>query len=423
MITAFDQRQVTGMMLALALGLLVGIQRQWSQRKLPGGTRFAGVRTFGLLGLAGGIAGLLYQSAAGPAVVLLGAAAALVVIGYRRSSTDAKHISGTASVVGLITLAGGFLAGWGERLIATAIVVAMVLLLAMRSSLHRWIDRLNEREVLAIARFAVIAMVILPLLPDRGMGPYNAWNPRQLWLVVVLVSGFSFAGYFATKLLGAAKGILATACAGSMVSSTAVTASLATKIKQGGQDTALFASAVSAASVVMFVRVLLLVGLLAPFALGEFALRVVPGLLVSLGFAAWYWRNAGTPARAEARHEVGLRNPFDLGPAILLALLVMVFTVAAHFTLARFGDRGLAAVLALSGTIDVDSAIITLGSLPGGTIDARTAGLVLAIPVTLNTVFKASIATSLGGWQQGKHGTLPLIAAALTVAGACALLR
>ena len=190
MITAFDQRQVTGMMLALALGLLVGIQRQWSQRKLPGGTRFAGVRTFGLLGLAGGIAGLLYQSAAGPAVVLLGAAAALVVIGYRRSSTDAKHISGTASVVGLITLAGGFLAGWGERLIATAIVVAMVLLLAMRSSLHRWIDRLNEREVLAIARFAVIAMVILPLLPDRGMGPYNAWNPRQLWLVVVLVSGF-----------------------------------------------------------------------------------------------------------------------------------------------------------------------------------------------------------------------------------------
>ena len=298
-----------------------------------------------------------------------------------------------------------------------------VLLLAMRSSLHRWIDRLNEREVLAIARFAVIAMVILPLLPDRGMGPYNAWNPRQLWLVVVLVSGFSFAGYFATKLLGAAKGILATACAGSMVSSTAVTASLATKIKQGGQDTALFASAVSAASVVMFVRVLLLVGLLAPFALGEFALRVVPGLLVSLGFAAWYWRNAGTPARAEARHEVGLRNPFDLGPAILLALLVMVFTVAAHFTLARFGDRGLAAVLALSGTIDVDSAIITLGSLPGGTIDARTAGLVLAIPVTLNTVFKASIATSLGGWQQGKHGTLPLIAAALTVAGACALLR
>jgi len=419
----FNLGELTDIGLALALGLLVGIQRGWSQRRLARGTRFAGIRTFGLLGLAGGIAGMLYASAPGPALILLAGTAALVVLGYRRTSEDARQVSGTASMVALITIASGFLVTAGERLIGTAIAVAMVLLLSMRSSLHRWVNRLNEKEVMAIARFAVIAMVILPLLPNRGMGPYDAWNPRQIWLVVVMVSGFSFAGYFATKLLGPSKGILATACAGSMVSSTAVTASLAAKMKQGDADQAILAGAVSAASVVMFIRVLLLVGVLAPFALGEFAILVAPAMLVSLGFAAWFLRNAKPAAPSEHPHEVKLRNPFDLGPAILLALLVMVFTAAARFTLLRFGDQGLSVVLALSGTIDVDSAIITMGSLPAGTIDAKTAGLVLAIPVALNTLFKSAIATSLGGWKEGKRGTLPLLATALTVAAAYFILR
>jgi uncharacterized membrane protein (DUF4010 family) len=416
-----DLHHLTGIGLALGLGLLVGIQRGWSLRNLAEGTRFAGIRTFGLLGLAGGIAGTLYGTAQGPALIMLAAAAALIVIGYRRMSNNDSQISGTASMVGLITLASGFVAATGEYLLGTIIVVAMVMLLSMRSSLHRWVSHLSEKEMLAIARFAVIALVILPILPDRGLGPYDAWNPRQLWLVVVMVSGFSFAGYFATKLLGPKRGVIAAACAGAMVSSTAVTAALAARMKQGQGDPRIQAAAISAASVVMFLRVLLLVALLAPFALGKLALLVAPAVLVSLAFAAWYLRMArpgsanGEDEEGAEPHQANLRNPFDLGPALLLTGMVMVFTLIARYVLAYYGDQELAIVLAISGTVDVDSAIITMGSLPPGAIAADIAAVVLAVPAVLNTLFKSSIAVSLGGWKQGKHGAIPLIASAATI--------
>ncbi len=414
-----DLHHLTGIGLALGLGLLVGIQRGWSQRNLAEGTRFAGIRTFGLIGLIGGIAGALYSNTSGPALILLAGATALIVIGYRRMSNNDSQISGTASVVGLITLASGFVAATGEHLLGTIIVVAMVLLLAMRSSLHRWVNHLSEKEIIAIARFAVIALVIMPLLPDRGLGPYDAWNPRQLWLVVVMVSGFSFAGYFAAKMLGPTRGVIATACAGAMVSSTAVTAALASSMKQQTGIAAIQAAAISAASVVMFLRVLLLVAVLAPFALATLAVLAAPAMLVSLGFAAWYLHMArpeiANEEAAEPQQEAKLRNPFDLGPALLLTGMVMIFAVAARYVLAYYGDQELALVLAVSGTVDVDSAIITMGSLPDGAIAADVAGVVLAVPVTLNTLFKSGIAASLGGWKQGKHGALPLLASAAAI--------
>ncbi|OCC24076.1 hypothetical protein MB02_09775 [Croceicoccus estronivorus] len=413
---------VVGVALGLALGLLVGVQRGWTLRERPEGTRFAGIRTFALMGLAGGIAGVLYVHAQGPATVLLAAAALLVLIGYARAShTGRDHVSGTGTMVGLLTLACGFLTGTGEWLLGTIIAVIMVLLLSMRTQLHGWVSRLSEQEVLSIARFALIAMVILPLLPDKGYGPYHAWNPRQLWTVVVMVSGFSFVGYFATKYLGATRGVLATAAAGSMVSSTAVTAGLATRMRDGSGAPMLLASAICTASFFMFLRVVLLVGLLANFALAPFALIVAPAAVVSLLLALWFLQRAGW-GRQQGPAEVTVKNPFDLAPALLLTGMVMALTVAAHWVLAHYGDRGLAAVLAISGTVDVDSAIITMGNLPDATLTARTAALVLAVPVTLNTLFKGAVAVGLAGWRLGKLGALPLIAVAATVVATCLLL-
>ncbi len=415
MTAAFDPSHSLAVGLAFALGLLVGIQRGWTLRARADGMRFAGIRTFSLMGLAGGIAGALYAHAQGPATVLLGATAGLIVIGYYRSSRIEGLADGTSGFAGLVTLASGFLAGSGEQLLATAIAVLMVLVLVMRSQLHHWLDHLTEQEIKAIARFAVIALVILPLLPNAHYGPFGAWNPRQLWIVVVMVSGFSFAGYFAAKLLGPSRGILATAAAGSMVSSTAVTASVASRMKQGDGDPAILAAAVSTASVVMFIRVLLLVGILAPFALASFARLVAAGLLVSFAAAAWFLRTAPR-SELHPREAVTVRNPFDLGPALLLTGLVMALTVAARWVLENYGDRGLAMVLAISGTVDVDSAIITMGGLPEGTLAPQLAGAVLAVPVILNTLFKASIAVSLGGWKKGLNGAWPLVASAAAVA-------
>lgn len=402
--------------MALALGLLVGLQRGWALRESAEGSRFAGVRTFALFGLSGGIAGVLYASARGPATALLVAACVLVIVGYARTARAVGTVSGTSGVVALLTLASGFLIGSGERLLGTVVAVVMVLILSMRAQLHRWVRHLSEREMLSIARFAVIALVILPLLPDRPFGPYLAWNPQKLWLVVVMVSGFSFAGYFAARMLGPARGLLATAAAGSVVSSTAVTASLATRMKEGAADTAVLAAGVSAASVVMFLRVLTLAGLLAPFALPALARLCAPGMIVSTLATAWYLRQSRNAPAPAPTADIETRNPFDLRSALLLTGLVMLMSVTARWVLQHYGDRELAVVLAISGTVDVDSAIITMGSLTADTLPPHTAGLVLAVPVTLNTLFKSAVSISIGGWEKGRHAALPLLATALAIA-------
>jgi uncharacterized membrane protein (DUF4010 family) len=405
-----DFASLWGIGLAFALGLLVGVQRGWVLRNEPAGSRFAGVRTFSLLGLAGGIAGALQARAAGLALVLLAATAALVVLGYWRGSqrNANANVSGTASLTGLITMACGFLAGSGEGALASAATGVTILILALRSRLHHLLSHIDEREMFAIARFALIALVILPLLPDTPFGPYGAWRPRQLWLVVVLVSGLSFAGYAGVKLLGPSRGVLATAAAGAMVSSTAVTASLAGKLRDGAGDPALLNAGIALASAVMFARVMILTGALAGFALPTFAMLAVPGMLISLAATALLLRRG--IAAAPLDQEVKLRNPFDLLPALALMVLTMALTVAARWMLERYGDAGLAAMLAISGTVDVDSAIITMGNLPAGTLTPDIAGLVLLPPVVLNSLFKTATLLSLTGWKRGWPGAAAMMA-------------
>jgi len=406
-----------GVALALALGLLVGIQRGWVQRNEAPGTRFAGIRTFGLLGLAGGLAGELILRAQVVATILLATTAGLILISYYRMSKRGGAISGTTSLAGLITMVCGFLAATGQELPAIAICVVMVLLLAERTKLHGLVQGMSEAEVLAIARFALIAMVILPLLPDRPYGPYDAWNPYRLWFVVVLVSGLSLAGYVTAKLLGPARGMLATAAAGAVVSSTAVTASLATRLKDGTGNTAIMHAGISLASAVMYLRLILLVALVSPFALYSLAIFAIPGLLVNLACAIWLYRRSRHQPAADHKH-VEVKNPFAMGPALILMVLVMVMSLVARWVLARYGDAELAVVLAISGMVDVDSSVITMGSLPLGVLHPAVAGLVLFPPIILNTLFKAGMAISIAGWRRCWPGVLALGLSALASLGA-----
>lgn len=410
---------LTRLGLALALGLLVGLQRGWALRDEKAGTRFAGIRTYGLLGLAGGLGAVLQARAGAMAQVLVAASALLVVLGYWRSTAGKAAISGTASLAALITLAAGFLAGRGETVLATVVTGLTVLLLSQRQRLHHVLRHIDSDEMAAVARFALIALVILPLLPNTPMGPLDAWRPRQLWLVVVLVSGFSFAGYVGVRLLGAARGVLATAAAGSMVSSTAVTASLAGKLRDEAGSEALLNGAVALASGVMFFRVMVLAAVLAPFALSRFALIAVPAMVVSLAGAAFLLCRGQGGAAGKAG-AISVRNPFDLKPALLLMLLTMALTVAARWVLQRYGDAGLAVVLAIAGTADVDSAVITMGNLPEGTLEPRIAALVLSAPVALNTLFKTAILLTLAG-RKGTGAALAMLAslAAMGLAALC----
>ena len=176
---------------ALAAGVLIGIERGWHLRGREAGTRVAGIRTFALLGLAGGLAGLI--GAKGLSLIagaIVTASSAVLVLGYAKSLRE-QH-DATTAIAALVTLAIGLIAGTGSFGLAIATAAVVVLVLAMREELHGFVDRLDEHDVKALARFAVIALGVLPFLPNRAMGPYDAWNPSKLWWVVVLVTGLSF---------------------------------------------------------------------------------------------------------------------------------------------------------------------------------------------------------------------------------------
>jgi uncharacterized membrane protein (DUF4010 family) len=401
--------------LSLAIGLMIGLQRGWQARDAPAGHRVAGFRTFALLGLAGGLAALLPATFG---TILMAATAATLVVGYLRESTATDH-SATGTVAGLLTLALGGFAAMGHRIEALAGAAILVLLLAMRTRLHRFLRGISAAEMEAATRFAIVALVILPLMPDRTMGPLDAWNPRQLWMVVVLVLGLNFAGYVLARRVGPTRGLIATAAAGALVSSTAVTASYARRLRNPSPADGALIAGIAVASAIMYARVLLLTAILAPFALGPLALAAVPAGLVA---AALAWAAVRRTAPMPADGDLKLGNPLEFGPALGLAAFVALLAIGSRWALQRFGDAGVGALLLLTGFADIDAAVITLAGLPAGTLSPTRAGLLLALPVIANMVLKAGLALVLAGGRNGLRAAWPLLASVLAAGAGMAAL-
>lgn len=396
------------LLIALGIGLMIGTERGWSERGELPGARVAGLRTFGLLALAGGLAAVLDRHGATlvGTVGVLGAAAALLA-GYVRDMARVPSVSATTTIAGMVTMGLGTLAASGLASLAAGIAVVMILLLSLRGPLHGWLTTLSEADLRGSVRFALIALVVLPLLPDRNYGPYGAWNPHSIWLVVVFVSGLSMAGYFAVRRLGAATGTLALAAVGATVSSTAVTASLSRQLRDPDSPQRLIAAAISVASAVMYVRALALTAVLVPVALPTLATVLGPAALVSVGLSFWAARRS---TGAKSAGATPVNNPFDLRPALAMAAIVAAMSLAVRWAVVRYGDAGITTVLAITGSMDVDSAIITMHGLPAGTVAGTVAGLILALPILLNMAFKTGITVVLGGWTRGLPAGLLLLA-------------
>ena len=369
---------------AVAAGLLIGIERGWTQRGQPAGTRVAGVRTFTLLGLAGGLGGLL--GAKGQTLVagcIAASAAALLVAGYFKRLQEKPDA--TTPVAALATLAVGFLAGSGSAGLAVSAAAVAVLVLAMREELHGFVAKLDEHDVKALARFAVIALGVLPFLPNEPMGPYGAWNPWKLWWVVVLVTGFSFMAYVANRLFGARRGTISTALIGGAYSSTAVTQSLAQRLgsnEAGGAE----AAGIALATAVMYLRVIVLVAFLAPRILPSFVLVVLGPLLAAWAAGWWLYRKA---PKCEGPSPPG--NPIALLPALGFLLFVAAAAVVARWAEGRFGEQGIAVLLLIMGSMDVDAAIVTAGGLPPQAIAAELAALALGGTILANMFVKLGV--------------------------------
>src|SRR6185503_14119018 len=264
---------------ALACGLLIGIERGWKLKDQKPGTRVAGVRTFTMLGLGSGIAGLLgaLGHVAVAAAVAIGMVA-VMVFAYSRELRE-EHDS-TSAVAAISTIAIGFLAGNGNPALGIACAAIGVALLALRQELHGFVERMDADDVKALARYAIIAGAILPFLPNGQYGPFGAWNPQRLWLVVVLVTGFSFLGYVANRIFGERHGTIATALIGGAYSSTAVTQALAQRLGSEGKGGAENAG-IALASAVMYLRVQLLIGVLSTRVLLPFAILILPALIIA----------------------------------------------------------------------------------------------------------------------------------------------
>jgi len=401
---------------ALALGLLVGLERGWRSRDSADGTRVAGLRTFGLLGLIGGLCGVVAETIEPVlAIVIAAGAVAAIVGGYIQEARATARVSATSAIAALLTLALGAVAASGRPAEAMAVAAVTMLLLASRAQLHGWVAALGEKDILATARFAILAGAILPFVPDARFGPYDAWNPFELWLVVVLVTGFGFAAYAANRRFGAKRGTLATAVVAGAYSSTAVTVALSHRLRSASEDRDILAAGIALASAVMFVRVLALTALLARDALPSFALAIGPGALVAGLWGLWRLRGVKATTGGEPAAGGG-GNPIELLPALGFALLVGVMALAVRWAEVRFGDAGTSTLLVLSGSFDVDAAIVTLGGLPAGSLAPWTGGLVLAGPVLINTLFKAGIVLANGGWRDGRAAAAPLLGSGLAIA-------
>jgi len=394
---------------AVACGLLIGIERGWKLRREKPGTRVAGIRTFTLLGLFGGLAGLIAaQRHDVLAAILLIPSVAVLVIGYARRTGEDREDS-TTPVAALVTLALGFLSGTGLPGLAIAGAALVTFVLALRVELHRFIEKMDEADVKALARYAVIAAAVLPFLPNGHYGPLHAWNPQRLWLVVVLVTGFSFFGYVANRIFGERHGTIATALIGGAYSSTAVTQSLAQRLgseQKAGAEPA----GIALATAVMYLRIPVLIGVLATRALPPILALILPAAMVAWGAGYWLYRKA---PKAEAPTPPG--NPIALLPALGFVAFVAVAAVAAAWAQGRFGQSGIAVLLLIIGTMDVDVAIVTLGSLAPEAISPLLAAMAISGTAIANMVVKIGI-TLVYARRKGLSAALAMISSTLVLA-------
>jgi len=378
---------------ALAVGLVIGLERGWSERNLAEGTRVFGLRTFALLGLAGGIAAVLGVEfgVAAAAAILLGLGALVVV--SRFTSGDTSDVGATTEVAAFVTLSLGVTAGIGYPVAAAAGAAGAAFLLGSKPLLHRWLRGIEQRELFALLQLFLISAVVLPLLPDAGFGPYGALNPYRLWWIVVLVSSLSFAGYVALKLFGARTGVLLTGFCGGLVSSTATTLTLVRRARD--IDPSLHGAVtggIAATTATMMVRMAVLAmaidfslfwGLVVPFGLMA---------LVGAAVALFYWHRIS--AAHELRTATAPGNPLDLRAALVFGALLAAMIVAIRACQEQFGSGGLYVLSSVAALVDVDA--ITISVAQQGQIGRGVAVMSLFLAAAVNTLVKMAISVKLG---------------------------
>jgi uncharacterized membrane protein (DUF4010 family) len=392
-----DYSQLEPFVIALFIGALVGTERTHHHQQQP--TSLAGIRTFILFAEFGAITAWLSRAMGSPVVFAAGlvCTVTLVVAGYvlaRRAGEETPGV--TTEMAAAVVYALGALAVYGPPLIAVALAVLTAGLLALKTMLHTAVNRVSREELLATLRLLFASFIVLPLLPNHPVDPWNALNPFKLWLLVILISGLSMVGYVAVRWVGASRGTLLAGFFGGLVSSTAVTLTFARQSREEPALSRALASGTLLAWTVMFLRVIVLVGalrwgLLVKVALPLGAMAFAGMLLVALAWRGYRRSLTGAP------RELGLKNPFRLWPAIKFAALFAVVLVVARLIQAYAPGQGLYWFSAVAGSTDVDAIVLSLTELFGkGEADADVVVRGIVIASVANTLAKLGLLAGLG---------------------------
>jgi len=379
-----------------AIGVTVGIERHWREREAAPGQRTAGIRTFALIGMLGGAAGLI--EAALPTGGTPGVVVAAVFLAFAgifafykwREARAEINFSVTTVVAAMVTYLFGVLAVLGDLRLAAAGAVVLTAILASREALHRFIERMSWVELRSAIILLAMSFVILPLLPEAPFGPFGGISLRAVWSLAILLAAISYAGYIAVRVLGSGRGELAAGAAAGLVSSTALTLGNARQAASGGDAQRLAAGAAVAAGV-SYVRTAILAFVLMPALASLLLPPLAIGALAMAVGAAWLVR--GSIVAQQDMDPIG--NPFEIAGVLKVALFLAVVGFAVRAASAVFGSAGIVAASALAGIADVDAATVTVTGL--GSLDPVLGATAIAAAVAANTVAKAIYALVIGG--------------------------
>lgn len=388
---------------ALAIGLLVGLERGWRLREVADGQRAAGLRTFALVGLLGGIAGALSHSLNNLLFLglsFLGFAGTFSAFHLLESKEEGKN-SVTGVVSGLLVFLLGAYAVIGEERVAVATGVAATLLLALRDPLHDWLKRLQWVEIRAVLILATMSFLALPILPNRTIDPWNTLNPAEIWVLAIMIAAISFGGYVAVRVLGEKRGIIVAAVAGGLASSTATTLTLSRVAKEQPTAAPLLAAGILLAGMVSVARVMLIALVLNRALLVPLGSAAGAALLLMGAASLFLLFREGRVRREDTSPTLTLSNPLELGTALKLAAFIAVVLVGAELIQRFVGNAGLLLAAAAAGIADVDAitvAMARLGEKPDSLLLAANA---ILLAVGVNMVAKTVMAGSIGGRRMG----------------------
>jgi uncharacterized membrane protein (DUF4010 family) len=382
---------------ALFIGILVGLQREYAFGG-PEKEVFAGVRTFGLMGLIGCGAALISDilNSPWPFVAAMLVVGAFLAVTYYIDATRGD-VGLTTEIAAVLTVLAGALAYWNYTLLAVAIAVTMAVLLSIKVEAREFVQRLSREDIFAALKLAVISAIILPLLPNQNFGPepFNIFNPFQIWLLVVFISGINFVGYVLVKLIGPDKGIGLTGLVGGLASSTAVTLSFTQRSKVEPLLSKAFALAITAAWTVMFVRVMVEVLAVNAALMRTLWLPLLAAMGIGLAYCLFLYLRQ--PSSEEER-ELEFSNPFHLAPAIIFGLVFILVLGISRASEVFLGESGLYITSFVSGLATVDAITLSLAQLSRDpmVLEPTLASRAIVVAAVANTFAKGMIVIAAG---------------------------